>query len=209
MKSKFRLDLSKEILLGRYLDTIYHQKFKDANRSFLRVKNLKEQLLGIDLYIKINGREYLIDEKAQLDYLNKSLPTFAFEISFLKNKKIKIGWLFDQHKKTDVYFLITNIHAIDKHHLELGFKDCSITTIHRTNLQKLLAEKGLDEKRIFEYESQIRKTKKHGKHVIQELHSKKEGFFYFSYENKKEQPINLVLYLKFLTMNNNVGKKIR
>jgi len=209
MKSKFRLDLSKEILLGQYLDTIYHQKFKDANRSFHRVNNLEDQLLGIDLSVKIKGKEYLIDEKAQLDYLNKSLPTFAFEISFLKNKKIRIGWLFDQHKKTDVYFLVTNIRAFDKNNLDLGFKDCSITAIHRVNLQKLLAEKGLDEKRIFKYESLIRKSKKHGKHSIKELHSKQEGFFYFSYNNKKEQPINLVLYLKFLTINNNVGKKIR
>ena len=209
MRSKFKDDLSKEVLLGKFLDKYYHQKYNSSNHRFQRIDNLKDQLLGIDLIITINGKEYLIDEKAQLDYLNKSLPTFAFEISFLKNKKVKLGWFFDSHKKTSIYFLITNIQTVEDDSLKEGIKDCSITAVHRVNVQKLLAKKGLTEKKILEYTNEIRISQKHGKHPIQELDSKREGFFYFSYNNKNEQPINLILYLKFLKLDNQVGKKIR
>ena len=209
MKSKFRLDLSKEKKLGRFLDTIYLQKYNDSNRSFKRIHGIEDQMLGLDLIITIDGKDYLIDEKAQLDYLNKSLPTFAFEISFLKNRKVKIGWFLDNQKKTDVYFLITNIQTLENDQLKQEFKDCFITAVHRGNLQKLLLDKGLDENKIFEYTSSIRNSQKHGKHPIKELDSKREGFFYFSYDNKNEKPINLVLYLKFLKLNNQVGKKIK
>ena len=209
MRSKFKDDLSKEVLLGKFLDKFYFQKYNDTSKSFQRITSLEEQMQGVDLIITIGGKAYIIDEKAQLDYLNKSLPTFAFEISFLKNKKVKTGWFFDHQKKTNIYFLVTNIQTRENENSTLEFTDYSITAVHRINLQKLLSEKGLDEKKILEYTSNIRKSQQHGKHPIPELNSKQEGFFYFSFENKNEKPINLVLYLKFLKQNNQIGKKIR
>jgi len=209
MKSKFKHDLSKEQTLGKYLDIFYQKKYSSKNYSFQRISSLEKQLEGIDLIINVAGKDFLIDEKAQLDYLNKSLPTFAFEISFLKNKKIKLGWLFDKQKKTDTYFLITNIQTNENGNLFEGISNCSMTAVSRKNLIALLEKKGLDEKKIFEYSTSIRQSKKHGKFPIKELDKKKEGFFYYSFENKNEQPINLVLYLNFLTANSQVGKKIR
>ena len=44
-----------------------------------------------------------------------------------------------------------------------------------------------------------------GRVPIPELDRKKEGVFYYSKTNKKEQPINLVLKLSFL-LEQNVGK---
>ena len=209
MQTNFKNDLSKERVLGNFLDKFYKEKYTTDGNSFLRISNLELQLDGIDLIINMEGKDFLIDEKAQLDYLNRSLPTFAFEISYLKNRKIKTGWLFHEKKKTDTYFLITNIQTFHLYDLSQGVNDCSITAINRKNLKKLLNNKGLDERRIFEYSTAIRKSKKHGKHPIKELDSKKEGFFYFSFENKKEQPINLVLYLKYLVNLDKVGKRIK
>lgn len=209
MQSNFKKDLSKEQVLGNFLNEFYHQKYNDDGNSFLRISNLDLQIDGIDLILNIEGTDYLIDEKAQLDYLNKSLPTFAFEISYIKNRKVKLGWLFDEKKKTDTYFLITNIQTIHPNSIKDGIKDCNITAVNRKNVKQLLLDKGLDERKIFEYSSKIRKSQSHGKHPIKELDSKTEGFFYYSFQNKNEQPINLVLYLKFLLKNKQVGKKIK
>lgn len=56
---------------------------------------------GIDLILKDKHleKQFLVDEKAQLDYVNESLPTFAFELFYQKNGIQKQGWLFDASKK--------------------------------------------------------------------------------------------------------------
>jgi len=86
MKSKFYEDLSKEELLGTYLDTFYPQIFKDSSFTVERIWDRHQQYQGIDLLLKNDKQCFYVDEKAQLDYLNVSLPTFAFEqiISLIK-----------------------------------------------------------------------------------------------------------------------------
>ncbi len=102
LMSFFQRDLTKEKLLAPYLDA----KYAELNLSFERVDNLKLQKKGVDLIYNHNGKLFFIDEKAQLDYINKSLPTFIFELSYLKNGVEKMGWLLDKDKITTHYFLL-------------------------------------------------------------------------------------------------------
>jgi hypothetical protein len=107
--SSFRSDLAQEKILAEYLDTIYAKKELD----FKRTNDLDLQLQGIDIITNFNEKEYLIDEKAQLHYLNADLPTFTFELSYLKNGILKDSWLFDSSKNTHYYFLISGIFLKD------------------------------------------------------------------------------------------------
>ena len=102
MKSKFYEDLSKEELLGTYLDTFYPQIFKDTPFKVERIWDTRQQHRGVDLLLKSNAQCFYVDEKAQLDYLNISLPTFAFEISYLKRGDWRVGWLVDATKITQI-----------------------------------------------------------------------------------------------------------
>jgi len=84
LQSSFKRNLRKEQQLSQFLDSIYQKHLKHYN--FERVNVMKRQLQGIDLVLRYRGtqNEFLIDEKAQLDYLNDDLPTFAFELCYQK-----------------------------------------------------------------------------------------------------------------------------
>ncbi len=207
MISKFKSDLSKEQKLGLFLDTIYAKKF-DINFQVHRIIDKSRQHAGVDLEIhdcrKRNDVEvYFVDEKAQLDYLNKSLPTFAFELSYLKKGQYRKGWLIDEKKETAYYFLITNIRTDDKEE----FVSCKITSINRQKLINLLEKKGLNSLTLEDYDQAFRADSQNGKSPIKELNAKKEGYIFYSYSNKAERPINLVLKLDYL-VKMGVGKVI-
>jgi hypothetical protein len=206
-KSKFKADLSKEELLSKYLDEFYLKKFDDSEYSIQRENGLDLQYRGVDLTLYDNNNKFYVDEKAQLDYINNSLPTFAFELSYLKDNQWRKGWLFDKTKITDVYFLVTNIYTNISNDLSSGLSHIKITGIYRDKLIKLLHVKGLTEFVLFDLENKIRKFGKHGKVELKKLDPKFEGQLYYSKNNKNEQPINLVLKLDFLT-ENKTGKII-
>jgi hypothetical protein len=77
-----------------------------------------------------------------------------------------------------------------------------ITGVYRKELIKLLEGRGVTESYLFDMEKDIREKNIHGKVAIKGLNPHTEGALYFSKNNKNEQPINLVLKLKFL-----IGKK--
>lgn len=205
MKSNFKEDLSKEELLGIFLDDIYPTIIEGYQIE--RISDIEQQHRGIDLIISRDGQNYFIDEKAQLDYLNKELPTFAFEISYLKNSKENFGWLYDKTKQTHKYFLITGIFLNNPEDINEGFQKCIITSVDRVKLIALLKLKGLDIETITKYNDNIRSGTAEKNVNINELNSYSEGRFYYSKSNKSEQPINLVLYLDFL-IRSKVAKRI-
>jgi hypothetical protein len=196
--SFFKRDLERESLLGHYLDDVY----KEIGLKVERNDNLNLQRKGVDL---IYNEVYFIDEKAQLNYVDKDLPTFTFELSYLKKGQGKLGWLFDKSKKTTHYFLVTGIHAVDKNDLKKGFKSCKITSINRFKLIEYLKNIGLTSKKLNTYEMDIRREDKYGKLQISELNSK-EGCLFFS-PQLAEKPINLQLRLAFL-IDKKLGKRI-
>lgn len=159
-----------------------------------RVSNLKQQLQGIDLILKDKKSEkpFFVDEKAQLDYVNESLPTFAFELFYLKKGHQKQGWLFDPNKKTHFYALVTSIYADEKD----MFTSCNITFVNREKLITHLSTIGLTQE-FFEQKVMPYKNL-HGKVVLEELHPKNDGYLFFSTQNKAEKPINLILKLEYL-----------
>lgn len=201
IKSTFEEDLKREQKLGNFLDKIYNEKLT-AKFEINRKDDKESQKKGIDLLFtdKSNNKiTYKVDEKAQLDYINKSLPTFAFEVLYGKNK---IGWLMDSQKETTHYFLITNISEDNENNI-LG---CDIYLVKRESLIALLANKNLDEVKIGEHIKDINENKQQGKVIILELDEKQEGYFFKS-QHKAESPINIVLKLDFL-IKNKVAKQI-
>ncbi|WP_340155158.1 hypothetical protein [uncultured Winogradskyella sp.] len=194
--SKFKSDLAQEDILSRYLDTVYAKK----KIEFKRITNLNEQLQGIDLIMTVNQKSYLIDEKAQLHYINTDLPTFTFELSYLKNTIIKDGWLFDDSKHTHYYFLITGI-FLKKGKQKLLYSDdidkIKITSVNRAKLIRHLTSINLSKEKLLHYDFDCRTNKTYGKNNISELNPKREGLIYFT-EQLDEEPINLQLRLSYL-----------
>lgn len=201
--SFFTRDLTKEKQLTPFLDA----KYAEPNLHFERIHDLKLQKKGVDLVYHHKGKRYNIDEKAQLDYINSSLPTFTFELSYLKNGIEKKGWLLDEHKITTHYFLIVGIYAIDKTDLEKGFKRVKIISADRAKLLAFLDSIGLTSAKLKSYNQQLRSSKKcKRKTAIDELFIKTQGCLFYS-EQLEEKPINLQLRLEFL-IENGIGKVV-
>ena len=189
LKGNFNADLKKEQRLAPLLDKIYTSKLK--HYYFERIKDLNQQHKGVDVLFKHKktGVIYSIDEKAQLDYTNEDLPTFAFELTYLKDANEKKGWLFDNKKKTDFYALITAIF------LDGGeYSSCKITLVNRKKLIEKINAYGIHQAKLFAH----RKPDTHGKISIKQLNPKKEGYLFLSSKNKVEQPLNLILRLDWL-----------
>lgn len=192
LRSSFKADLKKEQQLYPLLDSLYTNYLK--RYIFSRVSDYQEQLKGIDLLFmhKVSGQRYFIDEKAQLDYVNDDLPTFAFEIQYLKKGQLKEGWLFDESKATHFYSLITAIYQDSPH----TFTSCKITLVNRRKLIAFLADRQITKEFLA---SEITKyPEKNAKLELYSLDPGKEGYLYFSTKNKAEKPINLILKLDFL-----------
>jgi hypothetical protein len=201
VKSKFTSDLNKEKQLSRLLD-VYYQKHL-IHYHTKRVHDLENQLAGVDVVFihKKNKEQFYIDEKAQLDYVNDDLPTFAFEPGYYKKDIFKEGWLFDPKKITDFYALVTAIYED-----EPGvFTTCKITLVNRKKLRSFLTQRKITKAILDEYLTQNKEI--HGKLKLQELNPRTEGYLYFSKNNKLEKPINLILKLDFL-MANEIAKRL-
>ncbi|VAW11220.1 hypothetical protein MNBD_BACTEROID03-2549 [hydrothermal vent metagenome] len=195
LRSSFKNDLEKEQKLSVFLDAYYKKHLK--HYIFERAHDLKRQIQGVDLVLAHNtsGRRFLIDEKAQLDYINEDLPTFAFELVYQKDGEVKKGWLFNAKKKTEFYALITSIYADEPE----KFTSCKVTFVNRKKLIEFLNVRKINQEYL---DSQIEKHKNHnGKIVLDKLHPYHEGYLYFSTIKKAEKPINLILKLAFLTEN--------
>ncbi|WP_419213184.1 hypothetical protein ACNR9Q_03295 [Maribacter sp. X9] len=195
MKSKFTSDLKREKQLSRLLD-VYYQKHL-VHYHTTRVHDLENQLAGVDVVFihRKTQDKFYIDEKAQLDYINDDLPTFAFELGYYKKNGFKEGWLFDQRKITDFYALATAIYQDEPH----VFTTCKITLVNREKLCSFLEQRKLTKAVLDSYLYENKEL--NGKLKLKELNSRTEGYLYFSKNNKVEKPINLVLKLDFLLAN--------
>lgn len=192
LKSKFKADLSKEQRLAPLLDFYYKNRLKQY--SFERIHDLEQQYRGIDIILtdKKTRTAHFVDEKAQLDYINERLPTFAFELFYSKNGVQKQGWLFDASKKTHFYALVTSIFSDEGD----CFTACNITFVNREKLIHYLIGLGLTKERFLEIVLQHKGH--HGKLGLEKLHPWHEGYLFFSTQNKEEKPINLILKLDYL-----------
>ena len=195
-------------MLGEYLDKQYPVIFEPKGFQIERVFDKAQQKQGIDVILNKGDKFYHIDEKAQLDYIDRPIPTFAFEISFLIHDNWRQGWLYDSSKTTDIYFLITDICCNKKGFAKSGFKSVVIRGIYRTKLISFLEQKGLNKDRLLDIEHSIRRSEKHGRHPLVELDEKTEGYMFYSFNNKSEKPINLILKLDLLS-NGEIGKIIK
>lgn len=146
-KSKFYEDKRKEELFGIWLDNHFYIKIAEKYKRITRNTNEALQKKGVDVIIETKaGEKIYIDEKATLQYINKRIPTFAFEI---KNSTSGAqGWLYNPEYITD-YYLLAWPNAIDDNIPNFeSFIDTEIMSIKRKNVIQLLADNGFTENKI-------------------------------------------------------------
>ena len=185
-------DMKVEREIARFLDKhLYSQSvFTKAKRT----DDLEHQLCGSDIIISIpssNISDAVVDEKAQTQYINRPLPTFAFELSFISSSNSIIeGWFTDMAKSTEYYLLIWiskckkewNITAEDIEELDYAL-------VSRKKIHEYLAQFGYNKEQLQE---KARKIRTNGIDGQIDKGNNHPYWFYFT-TRLAEQPINIVI----------------
>lgn len=196
IQSRRNEDMSAEGQLACFLDEYLYERFphKDAFSQIERIYDRAEQLAGVDVrFTGVDGRVYHVDEKAQLYYLNRDLPTFAFEVQFLRRGQEICGWLCNDSLKTDLYLLIWPFAAQDSPQNiraeQFTRLDCLL--VEKKRLLAMLAREGLTPERLLREARQHRQNGHTGKIVIDGV----SGIYYYVSDIEKyaEAPINVVI----------------
>lgn len=192
--SRRDMDMRAEEELSAFLDTYFYANLLDEGKfeSIERVHDNAMQKRGVDVVAKTDCKTYHIDEKAQLYYLNKALPTFAFELDYLSRGQRRIGWLLNDELLTDYYFLIwpfaqeVDLRLITKD--DFTALDCLM--LNKKKLLSFLEQCGLNKRYLQEQVKTLRKNECEGKQPT----GIKGVYFYVSSSSKySEAPINLVI----------------
>lgn len=179
-------DMQMERILADYLDAnLYCQNiFQEVRRT----NTIEDQLDGSDLTLSIpnkNVHHVIVDEKAQLYYLDGGLPTFAFELNFINKAGERVeGWLTDSKKKTQYYQLLflkakKNFSSIEE------IQSVSYILVNRQSILNFI---GLDASTLRIKGLKIAKN--------QNFHQEKgaQKPYYFTHSTKlAESPVNIIL----------------
>ena len=96
-----QLDMARTVQVENFMDTVYSQ---NGLRIF-RVTDAEVQKRGVDFVTSINGNTYYVDEKFAINYYNKPLSTYSFEL-YTNNTVDKMGWFNSPFMETTHYALL-------------------------------------------------------------------------------------------------------
>lgn len=191
LKSNFESDLKGEAVVIEFLEKYFYSNF--VFQTYERMTNMKLQNKGIDLIFSTKSKRYVVDEKSALYYHN-GLPTFAFELSYLKKGDLKEGWFYNQKKETEYYILlwikrnnvkIENITEDDIHEIELML-------VHRNEFQQyIFAKYGMNKASFIKAAEIIREQGEYGS--LSPISTDSRAKYYYSKEYI-EEPINVIFY---------------
>lgn len=207
-----QIDHSVEKAVGEYLDV--HLYCMPPFDSFERIIDNGMQRRGVDIIVSsspLNVNNGRIDEKCTAHYVNKNIPTFAFEIGSFQNGIWREGWLFNEEYLTEYYLLLwpqAKLKEEEKDKKAPRFDSKDITTItyyllSRAAVISYLEEHGIDKDRALKAEKYYRANNVvngSDEHKKLKEKTKKMGGFYFvltdSLNNNglDERPFNVLLY---------------
>ena len=190
MVSSFReYDSKAEQVVARFLDKHFYSR--PDIKDFVRFTAKEDQLKGKDLRFSwLDNQDMVVDEKAQIYYVNKNIPTFAFEIDFIRSKDLLTqGWLFDKDKETQYYLLIWITSKKEKNFMEEDITQLECILIKREDLIVFLHSQGLDFEKVREISKSIRIDGSDGRHMENNYDS---CYFFFS-KRLAEMPVNIII----------------
>ena len=192
MNSKYYSDKQMEELFAKWLDEHFYVNFPDKPYKATRIDDFDLQKEGIDIIVNSSKCEYIIDEKATLHYINKNIPTFAFEL--LNRTSGNNGWLYNREYKTNYYLLCWpnaqtyNVSSKD------DFTSSEVMLIKRDDLLNFLNSSGFSEVKLNELISFYLPKVNRNNYKFQIA----PGISLFFTEWLAEKPVNIVIRKEIL-----------
>ena len=183
---KRKYDEHCEKIISSILDKYFYTE--PGITLFERVTNKQLQINGVDTLFSLNGKNYMVDEKAAIRWVG--LKTFSLELSFLgKDDQIRTGWLLDENKIND-YFLFVWINELNHETIQdiSSIKNIDVALVSKEKIIKHLSSLGWTSERLIGKDYQIRNC---SKPYLGDI--KKNGCKFSFSKHLKEQPINILL----------------
>lgn len=187
-------DERKEQVVSEFLNEIFYSK---DTINYKKVSDRDSQLKGIDATFTFEGSNYICDEKAAVDYVNRDfkLNTFCLELSFLDRiGKERWGWFMDPRKENDSYLFVW----IDKARTSelIATRDiyrAEIALVSRARLLELIFSRGFTEPTFFDTIKLLRDGGgiPYGPHGNRAVYS--HGFKFTISPSLREQPVNMLI----------------
>lgn len=197
--SRRNIDMRAEAELALFLDKFFYSRLISSGdlTSAQRITDCEMQRKGVDVIASKNSTQTFIDEKAQLYYINKGLPTFAFELGFLIDGSETLGWFLNDELFTDRYFLLWP-NATTSFLRNLTSDDFTFVSglmIKKSRIRNYLEKIGLNKEHLINQLCQLRAGGIPGKHP-----SGYSGIYYYVSDPNQytESPINLVIGKRIL-----------
>ena len=192
-------------MVARFLDEHFYLAplFEKAER----VSDKHEQLKGKDIVVsssRLGLTDAIIDEKDTAHYVNKNIPTFAFELSFMVYGNEVEGWITDGSKETEYYLLLWPfaklVEPVSKPPEFKEITKLNYLLVRRADIVKMLLDKGFDRDALMQKAREMRAIV----HVYEDNQrlkaADKDAYgFYFMYTYfLAEKPVNVVIPRKKL-----------
>lgn len=202
--SSFQIDIEREKVMAEFMALNYYAKLVNDDGSpivYHRITEKKEQEAGVDIEYIRNGRKYIIDEKAQMDYIfnDKPLPTFALEILGVKGSE---GWFVRPGLKTQYYMFIWP-HANQRPLTVDGIEYAYYALVEKSRLQEEIGAKYGTRSRLLEYAHRLMAGEfgyeRNNRVYFKEHPFDQQGYLVYTkrptlhQEGKEEEPVNLVI----------------
>lgn len=180
-KDEFRTNI-----INDFLDYNLYYKFNNVKR----INDKENQIKGVDIIFDYNNENFICDEKAALNYANKNLQTFSFELSFINKRGLRQdGWLIDS-KKINNSFLLIWINKSKKNFItELDdLQEIEIMLIRKIDILNFLFNCNINIEKIIEIDDEIRDKK-----IVNYGNLYTNGYKFVYSEKFIEEPINLLI----------------
>lgn len=201
MKTYRAIDSENERKVADFLDDYFY--ISPLFESARRIVDRNEQLRGKDVIVsstKLKLKDAVIDEKDTAHYVNKDIPTFAFELSFLlrDGKQIE-GWLTDDSKETEYYLLLwpfaTLVEPVSNPPEFKEITKLRYLLVKRSDVLKLLLSQGFDRDELQKKARMMRANIKDAEdnQKIKAIDKEKYGFYFMYTYFLAEKPVNVVI----------------
>lgn len=209
--SNYKIDKKVESVVNEYFQKYFYgdkRFFPETDYTMEFIHDKIRQKKGIDVIINNNlkDRTTIIDEKCSAYYINRDLPTFAFEIM----SRGKQGWLVKSGMKTDKYVLVW-IFADKKKYPEKGKRDFNklkkqlikfnmndirylkCYVIDKEKVLNFLSDNGFDKQQLIDKANYMISQRR-----TEDKDTRNKGFYFIRSIQIDEKPVNVIIRIEEL-----------
>ena len=199
--SNFAEDERREAIVNQFMRLYHYSKMYNSDGTNVKTQYVKEgerQKRGVDVIYSLNEKDYIIDEKAQTDYIyREDGPLASFALELLNSRSGNEGWFVKDGLETEYYMFLWP-HADEEVKDASNIEYVEYDLVEKSKLKDFVKSRYTSDERLSEYAKKISTgtledtSTNSGKVYYKNAPFDQEGYIVYS-PQKYEKPVNLVI----------------